>query len=227
TVPEWNPRFHVLWFLDDYVPFNFSGDVLLYNDETHAAWWSGIPMVGKVEEMDFYNYMSVLQSVRFGGSPASAWWASSAFASVTPGAATPLRNVVRSDVGYDQQALRLGVWDGHVHAVVATTGGSILVVKIGEAPDSCLQFPKRTLDPPYFDADVDHGYGGLALAVAKVPSTAAEPVIFHGTLHTHGDDEVRDMVSSLHVWNWETGQHDDYVFDGTTASRPKLYGLCG
>src|SRR5690606_19720154 len=140
--------------------------------------------------------------------------------------ATPFRNVVRGDASYDQQSLRLGIWSGQAKVVLSTVGGSVLVTTPGSAP-WVIDFPTRDANKKYFVDEIDHGYGAMALAVARV-GVRTDPIIFYATIHTHADDEptTRDMVSSLHLLDYVSANELSVRFDGRNGL-PKLYGIAG
>jgi hypothetical protein len=231
--PVWDWMAHQQLFAGQYVPFSFAGDTLSTPGKEFVYWWSGnrpiprfFPGWGSLPIA--IRYLNLLQG---GGhdlgapTPTFYHWSSSG-----NGNAQHLRNVTDTE-SHNHQALRLGTWatyENHPVVVVATTGGSVIVVD----PETISQNGNGTLQAE----SNDYGYGGMALAVSDVnvegnPST--EPLIFFAPLWTHAGSVVGeyDMVSSLVILRRGTSTTLDVLqkveFDGKSGGPPKLFGVCG
>jgi hypothetical protein len=217
----------------DYMPFAFGGDTIEKLGKRYAYWWNGYPYGDS-----FYTYRNVVLGARQdGGStgPIASVWASSWQDGAGQANADHFRNV-SGDVQSDHPSLRLADWPGAgIRAVLTTTGGSVFVIDpiapYGQGSISIVA--EREHGEPNQHAG-DHGFGGMALCLHPRPSDQ-RPLIYMATVETHGRTTGdRDMVSSLHVYNFDGTQQPgqaltelgSWVFDGQSG-KPKLWGIAG
>jgi hypothetical protein len=235
--PEWNTMGHQQLFASQYLPFSYAGDTLSAGEKEHISWWTAnrpvprtFPGYGQLQiAIRYLNLLQggthVLESPPQQPQPTFYHWSSS---SGTPGNALHLRNVTDTE-SHNHQALRLGTWstlENHPVVVVATTGGSVLVVDPGAIPHSG--------DGSVRGESSDYGYGGMALAVSQVSVQGlqtTEPLIFFAPCWAHaGTGSQADMVSSLAILERtllsQTPLPEVQPVRFFDAS-PKLFGVCG
>jgi hypothetical protein len=221
---------HAQIYARGYLPLSYGGDMLTNGAGVKFAyWWSGTEPDDHAKDL--------LRGVEHGAT-FRAWGSSTNTVTAAPGMEfqSHFRNVLSSG-NHDHGALRLGDWsqsaNGIPTIIVGTAGGSLI------AADPSINPPAECIVAVRQPEDGDHGWGGVALAVANVRNAPSDsrPTIFFGTLHTHAGGfsgssvGTTDMVSSLHVYELGVSgpglvEDNRIVFDGLQG-RPKLYGLCG
>lgn len=220
-------------FENGYMPIGWGGDVVTFPEDPtrlEAYFWQGST---DIIAPDLAG-ASTVQGVKFpgaaGGTP-ELYSSSSKLGSLTP-AQTFLRNPTALASPHGTQALRVGVWDGAVKAVVGTAGGGVLVLDPEAAVGSADALHERPAEGG------DHGFGGMALCVDSVRDDTTDPTIFFGTVYGHARKRWlgsggRDIVSTVHVYTYEPGpgaepvETDRVELRGLFPSRPRVFGVCG